>query len=227
VPPDVTVVSASHNNARTLPELCRRIRAALPGCEIIIVDDASTDQSAAVARALGVDVIPLAVRSGQNEAIRAGLARARGHACCVLDADLEDPPEALPALLGALGDGNARVVFSSRDGRRRLTSRVFRRTMRLLYPTLPPRACLCFAIDAASARAVVRAGSPRDYLVAVIGALRLPAAQVRIVREPRAESPSGYAGLKRMRHGLRLLRAAVRLRWQRRAPLQEYRGVDV
>jgi hypothetical protein len=132
-----------------------------------------------------------------------------------------------PALLAPLREGNARVVFSSRDGRRRLSSRVFRRTMRLLYPTLPPRACLCFAIDTAAARAVVRAGSPGDYLVAVIGALRLPATQVRIVRQRRSGSPSGYAGFRRMRHGLRMLRAAVRLRWLRRAPLQEYSDSDV
>lgn len=222
MPPDVTVIAAVHNNADTLTDLCGRIRAALGGCEIVLVDDASSDRSVAVARALGVEVIPLPVRRGQSEAIRTGLARAHGQICCVLDADLEDPPEALPALITSLRNGNARVVFSSRDGRRHLSSRVFRRTMRLLYPTLPPRACLCFAIDIAAARDVVRAGSPDDYLVAVIGALGLPAAQVRIARERRAGSLSGYAGVRRTRHGLRMLRAAVRLRWQRRALLQEY-----
>jgi glycosyltransferase involved in cell wall biosynthesis len=211
---DVSVVIPVHNNAATLGELCRRVAAVLPGSEVIVVDDRSTDAFAEVVDTLDVDTIALARRSGQSEAIRQGLARARGSVCCILDADLEDPPEALPLMIAALRAHDAQVAFSSRDGRRRLTSRVFRRLMRLLYPTLTPRACLCFAMVRQAAAAVVRTARPGDYLVAVIGALRLRSVQVRVVRDSRRQRRSGYPGWRRTAHGVRTVAAAIRLRWQ-------------
>jgi polyisoprenyl-phosphate glycosyltransferase len=211
---DISVVIPVHNNATMLADLYRRVRGVLPGSEIIMVDDGSRDRSLAVMGGLEVEVISLAEPCGQSEAIRLGLARARGGACCVLDADLEDPPEALPLMLEAMRGAGAQIAFSSRDGRRRLLSRAFRRVMRLLYPTLTPRACLCFVIEAEAAAAVVRVARPGDYLVAVIGALQLRAVEVPVMREPRRERGSGYPGLWRTVHGLRTLAAAVRLRWQ-------------
>lgn len=213
MPADVTVVAAVHNNAATLPELCRRIRESLPACEIVLVDDASTDASREVMQRLDVNRVLLPARLGQSEAIRQGLAHASAPLCCVLDADLQDPPEALPLMLARLRQGDADVVFSTRDGRRRLTSRLFRRAMRLLYPTLTPRACLCFAARADAAASIVRRASPGDYLVATIGVLAMSTAQVTVVRGLRPAGGSGYAGLRRTRHGIATLISAVRLRW--------------
>ena len=209
----MSVVAAVHNNAATLPDLCRRIRESVPECEIVLVDDASTDASRDVIRRLGVTAITLAARQGQSEAIRQGLARASGRLCCVLDADLEDPPEALPLMLERVRRGDAAVVFSTRDGRRRLTSRLFRTAMRLLYPTLTSRACLCFAARADAAAEIVKRAAPGDYLVAIIGVLRLRTAQVPVVRSPRPAGSSGYPGLRRTRHGISTFISAVRLRW--------------
>jgi glycosyltransferase involved in cell wall biosynthesis len=209
----VSVVVAVHNNAATLPDLCRRIRESLPECEIVLIDDASTDASRAVMRRLDVTSVTLAARQGQSEAIRQGLARASGRLCCVLDADLQDPPEALPLMLARLRRGDAEVVFSTRDGRRRLTSRLFRRAMRLLYPTLTSRACLCFAAGADAAADIVHRARPGDYLVAIIGVLGLRTAQVHVVRAPRPGGGSAYAGLRRTRHGITTFFSAVRLRW--------------
>ena len=220
--PDVSVVVAVHNNAGTLPDLCRRIRESVPGCAIVLVDDASTDRSREVMTRLEATSVALTVRQGQSEAIRQGLARATGRLCCVLDADLEDPPEALPLMIARLRLGDAQVVFSSRDGRRRLTSRLFRRAMRFLYPTLTSRACLCFAADADAAAAIVRRGRPGDYLVAIVGVLGLRTAQVHVVREIRPAGVSGYAGLRRTRHGIRTFMSAVRIRC---APASRVRGV--
>lgn len=211
---EIAVVAAVHNNRGTLPDLCHRVRQALGDCRIILVDDQSTDDSLAVMHTLGVEVIALAARRGQSEAIRQGLSRANGRTCCVLDADLQDPPEALPAMLEPIESGRALVSFSMRDQRRRLSSRLFRRAMRLLFPTLPSRACLCFAIDGRAASALVAHASARDYLVAVIGALGLPATQVPVRRLARPSGRSAYAGLKRTRHGLRMLAASIRLRLQ-------------
>ena len=218
----MSVVAAVHNNAATLADLCRRIRQSLPACEIILIDDASTDASRDVISRLDVITVTLAARQGQSEAIRQGLARASGRLCCVLDADLQDSPEALPLMLERLRRGDAAVVFSMRDGRRRLTSRLFRTAMRLLYPTLTSRACLCFAATADAAAAVVNHARPGDYLVAIIGVLELPTAQVPVVRAPRPGGGSSYAGLRRTRHGIATFLSAVRLRW---TAVQRVRGV--
>jgi polyisoprenyl-phosphate glycosyltransferase len=212
--PEVSVVAAVHNNAATLPELCRRVRETIPQCEIVLVDDASTDASREVMRRLDVTAVGLTARQGQSEAIRQGLARAVGRWCCVLDADLQDPPEALPLMVARLRRGDVDVVFSARDGRRRLTSRIFRRAMRLIYPTLTPRACLCFAAGADAVANIVCRATPGDYLVAVIGVLELRTAQVPVARAPRPGGGSGYPGLRRTRHGIATFLSAVRLRWR-------------
>ena len=213
--PDVTVVTPVHNDAATLAELCARVRAAFAGrpCEIVAVDDASEDGSFEVMQRLGVVAVRLSGSGGQNAAILEGLRRARGRFCCVLDADLDDPPEALPRLVAAVEQGDARVAFSSRDGHGTWTSALFRRAMHAIFPGLPRHACLCFALDAHAAADVVRTARAGDYLVAVIGALRLPSCEVGVRRVDRANGrPSGYAGLKRARHAAQLLLSALRLR---------------
>jgi hypothetical protein len=85
--------------------------------------------------------------------------------------------------------------------------------MRLLYPTLTSRACLCFATRADAAAEIVNRAAPGDYLVAIIGVLRLRTAQVPVVRSPRPAGCSGYPGLRRTRHGISTFISAVRLRW--------------
>src|SRR5688572_28054659 len=177
VVPGVTVVVPVHNNAATLAELAQRIRATLAGrpLELLYVDDASTDASPEILRTLDAVVITHARNRGQNAAVLSGLAAARHPLTCVLDADLQDPPEELPRLLRALGPTN--VVFSSRTEPHPATSRVFRWILHGLFPTLPPHPCLCFAIDDAARNRLVEAACEGDYLPAVIGRLRLSAAQ--------------------------------------------------
>lgn len=210
----VSVVLPVHGNAATLPELRRRIHAALADrpCEIVMVDDASRDDSLAVMRRLGVKAIALPSPRGQNAAILAGLAQATEPFVCVMDADLQDPPEALPQLLAALGRNGARVVFSSREAPRRWSSLLFRRFLRLLFPSLAANPCLCFAIDERARGALLAAASPGDYLVAVIGALGLSTQTVPVRRAPRPAGASGYAGWKRTGYAARMIVSAVRLR---------------
>ena len=186
----VSVVLPVHGNARVLPELCRRIRDAVGRreLEIIMVDDASPDDSLAVMRELHVVVVALAPRRGQNAALLAGLRRARQPLACVMDADLQDPPEAIPLLLEPLERTGVRVVFSSREAAPRASSRLFRAVIRLLYPSLPRTPCLCFALDTGTRAALLELATDRDYLVAAIGALGVPTASVPV---PRSSRPHG------------------------------------
>ena len=78
--------------------------------EVIYVDDGSTDDSFEKLRALAATdgaakIIKLRRNYGQTAAISAGIARARGGVLCVMDADLQNDPHDIPALLQKLAEG--------------------------------------------------------------------------------------------------------------------------
>jgi len=116
-PVRATVVVPTYNEAANLPPLCHRIMAALPGAEIVVVDDGSQDGTADVARKLAdkypVRVIERVNERGLSTAVLRGLAEARTDLCCVMDADLSHPPEAIPSLVHAVLEG-ADVAVGSR-----------------------------------------------------------------------------------------------------------------
>src|SRR5690606_16437098 len=84
--------------------------------EVIVVDDGSTDRTAAVAEAFGppVQVLRLECNRGKGAAIRAGVAATSGERVLLCDADLSTPIEELAVLEDELGRG-ADVVLGSRS----------------------------------------------------------------------------------------------------------------
>ena len=110
---EVTVISPLFNESESLSELVRRISESL--ChrqfEIILVDDGSTDDSWETIRQLVADN-PLHVTGlrhrrnfGKAEALVTGFAEARGHYVVTIDADLQDDPAEIPALIYKLESG--------------------------------------------------------------------------------------------------------------------------
>ncbi|MGI8512790.1 MAG: glycosyltransferase family 2 protein [Solirubrobacteraceae bacterium] len=123
--PRLSIVVPVFNEAESLPELRRRLDGALaevPGeHELVIVDDGSDDGSAAIAEgwiAEGADVVlvELSRNFGLEVAMSAGLDHARGEHVVLMHADLQDPPELIPAMLARAEEG-ADVVFARRIGR--------------------------------------------------------------------------------------------------------------
>lgn len=113
----VAAIVPAFNEAKNLPRLAERFRACAPECEVCVVDDGSTDDTARVAAALGWSVLRLPVNLGIGGAVQAGYlwARERGHDVAVqIDGDGQHDPADLGALLAPIASGSADVVVGSR-----------------------------------------------------------------------------------------------------------------
>ncbi len=103
--PLVSVVLCTHNGALTLRDCCEGLaRLAYPRHEVIVVDDGSTDDSAAIAAAHGFRVISTP-NQGLAAARNVGLEAARGEIVAYLDDDARPDPHWLDYLVRAFGEG--------------------------------------------------------------------------------------------------------------------------
>ena len=113
----LSVVMPCFNEERTVLETCQRVLAS-PWCsELVVVDDASTDDSLAQLALLDdprVRVLRQEVNQGKGAALRRGFAAASGTYVVVQDADLEYDPADYALLLEPLLSGAADVVYGSR-----------------------------------------------------------------------------------------------------------------
>ncbi|MEJ2864751.1 glycosyltransferase [Actinomycetospora flava] len=227
----VAVVVPVHRNAATLDELVRRLAAALAGrpWRVRLVVDACPEGSGDVARALAardrrVAVTELAANVGQHAALRRGLADEPGAAAWVcLDADLQDPPEALPALLGHLEDHD--VVFAGRRGTyesagRRATGSGHRLLVAALTG-LPPDAGAFLALGPRGRAAVLSpAATTAPSVVVALGPRTRAGAGLRVASRPvaRATRPVGtsaWSSRARLRQSVRTLGWCARQRTHR------------
>ena len=123
-PPAVSVVVPTRNEADNVAELVRRLERAAPGLpmEIIFVDD-STDDTPDAIEALRGHYRPETILihrpeqqrgDGLGGAVVRGLRAARAPWVCVMDADLQHPPELLPRMLAATEEDSVDLVVASR-----------------------------------------------------------------------------------------------------------------
>jgi len=122
----VSIVLPAYNEADVLTTIVRQIDAAMRPTgyahEIIFVNDGSTDASAEILDELcaehsHVRVIHLSRNFGHQAAVQAGLLHAAGDAIILMDCDLQDDPQALPAFLERWREGYD-VVYAVRHGRK-------------------------------------------------------------------------------------------------------------
>jgi GT2 family glycosyltransferase len=116
--PNLSVVIPSYNTAQMTLRCCRAAREA---AEVIVVDDGSSDGTAALLAAENVRVIRLEKNSGFAAAANRGVAAARGSIILLLNSDAVVQPGALQALLAAfdadprLGIAGARLLNPDRS----------------------------------------------------------------------------------------------------------------
>ena len=219
---DVAVVVPVYANAPTLPLLAGRVRGALGDrpWRLRLVIDGSPDASVAVARALAADddrvrVTALASNVGQHRALARGLADEAGAAHWVcLDADLQDPPEAIPLLLDRLAVGDVDAVFAGRrgtyEGRGRLAAGRLHRALLAAVTGLPADAGAFLALTARARDAVLGLDAPS--VVAAVGAAGVPVASVPVERSERLSGRSAWTAPARLLQSARTLAWAARAR---------------
>ena len=129
-----------HNEADNLPLLVERLRTTLNGkvesWEVVFVDDGSRDETLAVIRDLNladprINAVSFSRNFGKEIAIAAGLDHALGDAVIIMDADLQHPPETIPAFLARWREGYLNVYGQRTD--RESETRMKRGFAKLFY----------------------------------------------------------------------------------------------
>jgi glycosyltransferase involved in cell wall biosynthesis len=114
----LSVVIPVYNECATVTEVLRRVRAAPMACEIIVVDDSSSDGTRELLRSLPADpelrIIYQPSNCGKGAALKTGFMEATGDIVVVQDADLEYHPDDYPRLITPILRNEADVVYGSR-----------------------------------------------------------------------------------------------------------------
>ncbi|MDF8331637.1 glycosyltransferase family 2 protein [Novosphingobium cyanobacteriorum] len=143
--PRLSIVVPCYNEEACLETLHRRLteqaRTAVgEDYEIVLVDDGSKDRTWPMMRALGetdphVRALRLSRNHGHQLALSAGLDLCRGELILIIDADLQDPPELLGAMIARMEAEEADVVYGVRTQRlgetvaKRATAKLFYRLL--------------------------------------------------------------------------------------------------
>jgi glycosyltransferase involved in cell wall biosynthesis len=112
---DFLVLIPARNEAATIGHIVRAVKKHL-ACEVVVIDDASTDETAEIARSAGATVLPLSCNLGAWGGTQAGIRyalKAGYRHVLTMDADGQHLPESLSSLLAALTLGEVDVVIGA------------------------------------------------------------------------------------------------------------------
>ncbi len=233
-PVDVALVVPVYNERDSLPLLIDEITRAVGGggagrsYEIVAVDDGSTDGSLEVLRGLRRDhpelrVVALAERAGQTAALAAGFRAAHGRVVVTLDADLQNDPADVPALLAELERSRAAAVVGYRVNRhdsawKRLQSRIANGVRnRLNRETIRDTGCSLKAFRADAVRALPLFDGMHRFLPTLIRMGGGTVVEVPVRHRPRRFGRTKYGMWNRV---FRSLADALAVRWMQRRALR-------
>ena len=106
----ISVILPAKNEAAGLRATLPALGACMPGAQVIVVDDGSTDETASVAAGFGATVLSSPYPMGNGAAIKRGARAATGDILVFMDADGQHDPALIPRLLEKLGEGYDMVV---------------------------------------------------------------------------------------------------------------------
>lgn len=207
--PELSVVVPVYRGAATvgrLVEALSGLKAALPGgLEIVLVDDGSPDESAAVCRRLvdaatdvPVVLVEHARNYGEHNAVMTGLRHARGRHVVTMDDDLQNPPEEVLRLLAHCRDNAFDVVYTRYARKehawwRNLGSRFANQVADWLLDKPPGLYLSSFrCMNAMVAAAVARYSGPYPYVDGLIMQATQRIGSIEVRHLPRAEGRSNY-----------------------------------
>lgn len=206
--PALSVVVPCFNEAENLRELIRRVTAACRDAvkddyEIVIVNDGSRDESWSIlATFVDADSHILAVNLSRNYghqlALSAGLELCKGQRIFILDADLQDPPELLDAMMARMDEGND-VVFGQRVARlgegwfKRTSASLFYRVLCRLVDIDIPMDTGDFRLMSRRALDLVNRMPERNrFLRGMVSWIGLKQVALLYKRQPRVAGETGY-----------------------------------
>jgi len=226
----VLVILPAWNEQDSVARTVREVRAANAGVDILVVDDGSSDATAAEARRAGAEVCRLPFNLGVGGAMRAGFrfAIAGDYDVAVqIDADGQHDPRYLPELISRLGpkdEGGADLVIGARfagegepykvSGIRALAMKVLARTLSRMARTRLTDVTSGFRVANRRTVALFAAHYPAEYLgdtvESTVIAIRAGCTVTQVPVQMR-ERQGGQASQTPVRAAIYLARAVVAL----------------
>jgi polyisoprenyl-phosphate glycosyltransferase len=198
--PQLTVVVPAYNESDVLMVFHRRLSKVLDSlsldCDVLYVDDGSKDDTWSIIEKLVADdprtgAIKLSRNFGKEAAMTAGLDHVMADAAVVIDSDLQDPPELIPALVEQWRAGFD-VVYATRSARegetgfKRFTAAAFYRSMNRLSDTAIPRDTGDFRLLSRRALdALAQLRERQRFMKGLFSWIGYRQTAVRYLREPR------------------------------------------
>jgi dolichol-phosphate mannosyltransferase len=207
---ELSIIVPVHNEQGSIGELKKRISDALGNSinyELIFIDDGSQDESLSIIKSLSkedntIKYVKLSRNFGHQNAICAGLDRARGKYIVIMDSDLQDPPELVPKLLGKIKEGY-NVVYAKRISRKgeswlkRFTAATFYKVLNRISDINLPRNVGDFRIIDQKVLKVIRdMPERRKFLRGQIAWIGLKQSFVEFDREGRTSGKTSYSFTK-------------------------------
>ncbi len=216
--PDLSIVIPVYNEAEGLQALFDRLYPPLDALaakrglryEIVFINDGSRDRSAAMlsdqyrARSDVTRVVLFNGNYGQHMAILAGFERTRGEMIITLDADLQNPPEEIDAIVAAMLEGHDYVGTIRRNRQdsawRRYASRAMNRLReRITHIKMTDQGCMMRGYSRHIISLINQCHEVNTFIPALAYTFAQRPVEIEIGHEERAAGESKYSAYKLMR----------------------------
>ena len=207
----ISLILPAKNEAEGLRRTLPGVRQLFPDAEIIVVDDGSTDETAAIAREFGMTVLSSPYSMGNGAAIKRGARAATGEVLVFMDADGQHNAELIPRLLARLDQGYDMVVGARGWGDQ---ASVGRGLANGLYNRIASLMTGVLVADLTSGFRVVRADKFKEFLHLLPNGFSYPTtitmaffrSAYAVAYEPVPVAPRvGKSHIRPLRDGLRFL----------------------